>query len=147
MNIVLCHTNSENNVIGKSINTVSNKTAVIKGTISKENPILLLSYNIIQNNINYIYIPEYNRYYFIIDIIDLTGGRYEIHCKVDVLESFKDSILKLYCIIDKQANLGLVDKYINDGSYIATCREFVKIHEYPTGFNDNGVFVLICAGG
>lgn len=45
-------------------------------------------------NYNYIHIPALRRYYFINDIVVKTDNTFEIHCACDVLESFKDDILK-----------------------------------------------------
>lgn len=149
MNIDLMYNYSENNCINKVIATIDSVTdAVIKGDISVEKPTIILKYDgNIRGNINYLYIPEFNRYYFISDIVNLTGNRYEVMCEVDVLESFKFFILSLNCIIDKQQNDNMVDKYINDGSWIATQKEFTRIIEFANGFNETGEYILICAGG
>lgn len=147
MNIELCSTSSEVNALHKNINTVDSVDCVIKGNISLETPVLILSYSGNKNNINYLRIPEFSRSYFITDLIDLTGSRYEARCKVDVLESFKDDILKLNCIIDKQENNSLSNKYYNDGSFIVTEQETVSTYNFNNGFNENGEFILITAGG
>ena len=43
---------------------------------------------------NYIYIPEFNRYYFITDIVSVRTNMWRLNMHVDVLMSYKDSILK-----------------------------------------------------
>ena len=148
MNIKLCSSTSEIVAINKDISIIDDVSATIKGALSVENPVLILQYKSdIQSNVNYVYIPEYNRYYFVTDIINLTGGRYEIHCKVDVLMSFKDYILNLSCIVDKQSSKDNANMYLDDGSFVVQSKEFVDTINFPKGFNDNGEFILITAGG
>lgn len=148
MNIKLCSSTSEIVAINKDITIIDDVLATIKGALSVENPVLILQYKSdIQSNVNYVYIPEYNRYYFVTDVINLTGGRYELHCKVDVLMSFKDYILNLSCIVDKQSSKDNANMYLDDGSFVVQSKEFVNTINFPRGFNDNGEFILITAGG
>ena len=149
MDVVLCNNASETNIINKRITTVHTVSgAVIKGNISYETPVIVLAYDgTVAHNINYMKITELNRCYYITDIINLTGGRYEIHGQVDVLESFKTQILGLQCIVDKQSQISNVNKYLDDGSYITENKEFNSVINFPGGFNDDGQYILVTAGG
>ena len=149
MDVVLCNNASETNIINKRITTVHTVSgAVIKGNISYETPVIVLAYaGAIAHNINYMKISELNRCYYITDIINLTGGRYEVHGQVDVLESFKAQILGLQCIVDKQSQISNVNKYLDDGSYITENKEFNSVINFPGGFNDDGQYILVTAGG
>lgn len=149
MQVKLYNNGSEPNEINKAltlIDTVSN--AVIKGDISYEAPTLKLAYDgNVTDSINYMYIPEFNRCYFITDIVNLTGGRYEVRGKVDVLESFKASVLALSTIIDKQEGASQINMYLDDGSYMVENKEFNTAITFPSGFNTTGEYILITAGG
>ena len=149
MDVVLCNNASETNIINKHITTVHTVSgAVIKGNISYETPVIVLAYaGAVAHNINYMKIAELNRCYYITDIINLTGGRYEVHGQVDVLESFKTQILGLQCIVDKQSQISNVNKYLDDGSYITENKEFNSVINFPGGFNDDGQYILVTAGG
>lgn len=148
MDVKLYNTNDEQNVIGKQKTLIDTASCVIKGSISYENPVLLLAYDgNVADSINYMEIPELNRFYFITDMLNLTGGRYEIHAKVDVLESFKNTILGLTAIIDKQQGAGLINMYLDDGSYMVENKEFNSVINFPSGFNASGEYILITAGG
>ena len=148
MTIKLYNNLSENNIINKTITQVgSDVTATIKGDISVESPTLILNYSGNMHNINYFYIPEFYRFYYITDLVELTGGRYQIQGKTDVLESFKQSILNLSVIIDKQENSNLIDFFLDDGSYVNENKEFQRVINFPTGFNEDGEYILITAGG
>lgn len=147
MQVILCNTPSERNIINKVVQTVATVNAVIKGELSIETPILILDYDGNSNNINYMRIPELHRTYFINDIVKLTGHRYEIHGKSDVLESFKNDILNMNCIINKQQNPINANMYLDDGSFIMENKEFNSVINFPNGFNQEGEYILITAGG
>ncbi len=147
MQVKLCYTPSERNIINKYIDEVATVNAVIKGELSVETPVLILDYTGDSNNINYMVIPELHRTYFINDIIKLTGQRYEIHGKSDVLESFKNDILAMNCIINKQQGATQSNMYLDDGSFVLENKEFNTVINFPNGFNDTGEYILITAGG
>ena len=144
MTVELKYNASDNNTINKRITAVASATCVIKEPMDIEKPHIILN-TFSYSNVNYAYIPDLNRYYFITDIINLTGGRVELVLDVDVLESFKASILALSAIIEKQQNNG--NKYFNDGSFNVLAREFLTTYNFPNGFDDNGEFILITCGG
>lgn len=148
MDVRLINTPDEQNVIGKAKTLIDTAQCTIKGNISYENPILLLAYDgDVTDQINYMEIPEFNRYYFITDLINLTGGRYEVHGKVDVLESFKDAVLGLTAIVDKVNDQNTGNLFLDDGSFIVENKEFNTVLNFPDGFNDEGEYILITAGG
>ena len=147
MEVKLCQNLSENNIINKNITEKDTATCVIKGPLSVENPVIILDYDSDLQDINYIKISEFSRCYYITDIVNLTGHRYQITCKSDVLESFKNSILGLTAVIEKQENALLANMYYNDGSFISSEKEFIYTKNFPQGFLDDGEFILITAGG
>lgn len=55
-------------------------------------PTIIVDYNSSFANANYVYIPEWGRYYFIDNITVAPGHTMMIHCVVDVLNSWKNSI-------------------------------------------------------
>lgn len=147
MDAVLCQNYSENNIINKRIEEIDTASCTIKGPISVEAPVLILDYDSSLQDINYIKIPEFNRSYYITDTVNLTGQRYQISCKSDVLESFKNNILALSVIIDKQQNVSDTNLFLDDGSFISENKEFNTVLNFPSGFNADGEYILITAGG
>ena len=67
------------------------------------NPTLLVSSGLIGNNVNYVYIPDLRRYYYIDNYI-MENGFVRIECKVDVLMSFKNEILSEKVIAARSSN-------------------------------------------
>ena len=145
MEVILYKNSSENNVIGKSLAQIKSVECNLKNDVSVTNPTLILSYTDSILDSNYCFIPKFNRYYFIDEIIPIIGDRSIIKCRVDVLESFKDNIKSLTAIIDKQETIA--DKFIDDGSWIVENKDFLQSYNFSNGFNDSGEFILITAGG
>ena len=67
-------------------------------------PVFRLSYNQSVKNINYCYVPELGRYYFINRIVLESGSAMIIYCDSDVLMSFRADILNLDCVCLRNEN-------------------------------------------
>ena len=96
---------------------------------------------------NYCYIPDFGRYYYINDINALRANLFELSLGVDVLMTYASAIRNNSAIIDKAQSQGTAYKYINDGSWVNTNRMTQEVVNFSGGFNDNGEFILITAGG
>lgn len=66
---------------------------VIKDNTNLMTPTFILKTNPLVYNSNYVYCSYTSRYYYIESIDALKGGRIAIHCKIDVLYTYKDEIL------------------------------------------------------
>lgn len=107
--------------------------------IQKTNP---LTYNY-----NYMYIEEFGRYYFIDEILSVRTNIWTIKATVDVLMSFKNDILLSDVILDKVEDETAANLYLDDGSFVMDSRKYNEVKEFPNGLNENGSYILICAGG
>ena len=146
MDINFYKNTSDNNVLNKNITLISTHNIKLKDECNIITPSILI-HGDISNDINYAYIEKWGRYYYVRDKKSLNNGIYEIFLKVDVLMSFKEKILNLQCIIDKQQDSTNINKYYDDGSFTVSSKEFIETINFPNGFNDNGEFILITAGG
>jgi len=88
----LYNTSDSNNTIGKTLTDEETFDITFKGEFDIINPIILLKSDtpILKN---YAYIPEFNRYYFIISIQIQSNKVYELFLECDVLETYKEDIL------------------------------------------------------
>lgn len=66
---------------------------------------------------NYVYIAEFNRYYFITDIKNISNNLWEISMRCDVLMSFKTEILTNPAILKRTADTNYSDPYLIDSEY------------------------------
>ena len=85
---------------------------------------------------NYMYIPLFNRYYFITDISSVANHLWRITSNVDVLMSYKDQILETNAFVARNQNE--FNKDIIDNECVLTDKEEVEFIEVNVDlFNDN----------
>lgn len=95
---------------------------------------------------NYCYIPDFQRYYSFTDITAFRNDVYDISMTVDVLMSFRNDIMRLACIVDKQGEVVNGDEYIDDSSLVTDNLMFNTVYNFPNGFLEKPELVLITAG-
>lgn len=144
--ITLYINNSENYRVDKSLTAVLNTSVALKGGSGIENVEIDIQTSTDISRCNYMYIPDFGRYYFITSIAAIRNDVYRLTAHVDVLSTYKEELRQLYAIIDKQEN-SYTNVYINDNSRVMQSNEFNRVINFPNGFNDSGEFILICAGG
>lgn len=120
---------------------LKNETSVIEPVIliEKTNPAFY--------DYNYLYIPDFKRYYFITNIKQVRHNLWEISARVDSLYSFMTEILANKCIIEKAQNSPDANLYLNDGSFVTDARKYDEVIPFDNGLSLNGSYILICAGG
>ena len=150
MQINLFTCNAERNRINKS-DHISNRF-VLEGSFRKATSALNIEVDVEKTNpltykYNYMYIEEFGRYYFIDEIVSVRNGLWTIMATVDVLMSFRKDILESSVIIDKAEDEDISNLYLDDGSFVMDSRKYNEVKEFPSGLNENGSYILICAGG
>lgn len=148
MKVIFYRNNSEDNAINKSLTLITTLNNVVaKGNVDVVNPTLIVEFDSdYVDKINYAKIDDYDSYYFVKPIA-MTGSRCAVQLKRDALETFKSDILNLTAIIDKTQETSKSNMYLNDGSFVVQSNEYNRVMNFPNGFNENGTFILICAGG
>ncbi len=117
----------------------------LRDSVSVMNPVIRFENESVMRY-NYAYIPEFQRYYSITDRSCFREGLWDIIFAVDVLMSFRNDIINLQAIVDKQSMPENGDEYIDDGSLVSDNNTFSTVYNFPNGFNDSGEYVLITAG-
>lgn len=146
LHIILYNNESSGEVLDKRLTKISEKEVSQYNDMAIETPILILSDLDADtlSQLNYVYIEEFGRYYDCVPIL-LNEGMCQLTCEVEPLMSFKDKILKLDAIVNK--NQYESNMYYDDGSFKTESRENIQIVNFSAGFNDTGRFILIAAGG
>ena len=137
--------NSQANKINKSLTTTLTLTGSLKNECSVMRPTILIE-NVGKPPGNYLYIPDFGRYYFITDIKNVFDQMWEVSARVDVLQSFSSSILAQSAVLEKTQST-LEDVYINDPVWATKVKETTEIVQFPSGLLESGTFILITAGG
>ena len=100
--IYLFNNKAENNRLDKS--SYLENVDELHGNLREECNIIDPIINIEMNNppsFNYVYIPSFNRYYFVKEFDFVRTGLYRLKLHVDVLMSYKDGIKNLECLIER----------------------------------------------
>ena len=144
----LYHNSSDNRKINKSL---SNKKVInisLKETTNLLNPSLLLESDTDLTQYNYGYLKELGRYYYINAKRLDNNKHYILDMNQDHLMTYKSSILRLVCIIDKQEEI--FNDLIDDGSYVSQVNDYTNRYMFgngTSGFSMQPCNILICAGG
>ena len=106
MRIIFYTNNSDSNELNKNINLITElQCNVNKDNLDVLSPILFLSYfDIKELNINYCYIEELNRYYFINSYTIEKNNLIKLQLETDVLMTFKNDILLSSGIVKETKN-------------------------------------------
>lgn len=94
---------------------------------------------------NYMYIEQFERYYFVNDIISLRNRMVEIKAHVDVLETYKAEILKNSAIIAR--NEKSFNMYISDNQLATSQDNYVVSYDFPSSFEKSEENIILCVAG
>ena len=145
MNIILYDNKSPKNKIGKTLANANSITGTLRGETSTSNIQMLL--NIIDlNPYNYMYIADFDKYYFITNIISVRTGLWLVNASIDVLESYKNEILQLNVILSDTESVGS-KQYRNGSCWDVLVKDKTDIISFSDGLLPTGEFILITAGG
>ena len=106
------------------------------------------TYAIGKKNINYVYVRELNRYYYVDEIV-YAQQYVELHCTVDVLMSFQSDIKNTSCVIRRSQNR--YNLYISDEKMRTEAQSRIIKLPFEGGFYSAGNkvanFILTLNGG
>ena len=146
MNIYLYTMTDEKNKLNKTLGTGAEFEGTLREETSVINPSLIIESNSNISSYNYMYISDFNRYYFIKDITSVRNNLWRVSAHVDVLMSFKSAIDSCPIILDaNQANI--LETYMNGDAWKTSVKSKTDIISFSSGFNSTGEFVLITSGG
>lgn len=86
----------------------------LKRETSMTNPVFIMT---IDNRVyNYLWVPEWGRFYFINDIVYGNSNLCELHCTHDVLATYKDNISNYVGFVDRTSHPSWYNTDINDNA-------------------------------
>lgn len=126
---VQLYKNSSNpNALNKSISLQATVTCEFKAPMDRERPTIYISATDAYDGVNYVYIPEFNRYYFA-NCIGGTSQTLTFECLSDPLMSFKSGILSSPAVIAR--NPWHYDKYLPDNRLPVESRTVRGTFKFP----------------
>lgn len=145
MTITAYNNHSDSREINKVLTdemTISN--CILKDDTEIVNPTLIFAGGSkLPDTVNYIYIPVFNRYYFVTNKTT-ENQRVLINLHTDVLESRKATLLSNYAILDRSANH--FNTYQVDGDIPMLNYSEITKTRFPIGFTGESL-ILTVAGG
>ena len=124
---------------------IADLTAHLKGDVDILNPVLEISYDDTYIDANYVYIPAWDRYYFVTNRV--TGmQRLFIECGVDVLMSHRADIRDLHAVVARQQYREKCDMYLNDKAFKAQVRKVLSTRYFPKSFSKTQSLILTTGG-
>lgn len=133
MNAVLYINNSEKIKVNKDITKISDITLTLYMSTDISQPVFKVSN--FNNNSNYIYVSELNRYYYINSVTYDKQCAY-LYCSIDVLMTYKTQILNSEQFILR--NEFKRNTTIPDNAIPSECNNMIHIIKSDTEFLDNG---------
>lgn len=139
LNIELYKNLSQNNVVSKNITnkiTIENVRFKENNSLNVSEPALLLNrYTDVDqvNGYNYVHIPKFNSYYYITSI-SWQGPLCEMHCKRDVLMSFRADIKNSTQYVSRQENNK--NKYLVDNMLPIHSDHFYQVKTFGDNVED-----------
>lgn len=146
MIVHLGNTTLENIKLDKDFVSKEELNLSLKDKTNILTPILILKTNSLLTIYNYCYIPDFGRYYYIINYESIRDNLFEISCKVDVLMSFKNQIRANKGLITRQQNRN--NNYYVDRLVPLQSNPIITIADFPNKqfTNTGGTFILSTTG-
>lgn len=135
---------SPKNQLDKALSVVATYSGTLKEGTSIIDPVIKIQCDLSSvRQCNYMYIAEFNRFYFITDIKSVTNDIVEFYAHVDVLNTYKDQIRSNQAITQRQENSW--NLYLDDGAFKIYQNPLVLTKAFPSGFTTQS-FVMAIAG-
>lgn len=147
MEVKFCNTSDPKEKLNKTVSEGLTFECVLKDDTSVLHPIIIVGTTQPIYNFNYLFIPTFNRYYYIRDIISVGNNRWAVMADVDVLKTYYNGIISNSAIMDGTEKTQ-INNYLPDRNvFITNCKKLTNIINFPSGLSETGEFILITAGG
>lgn len=139
----LMNNQQELNKITKSPSNVMSLAGTLREETDIVNPQINIEYNGTLTNCNYMYIPEFHRYYFITKIESVRTNLWRIYGHCDVLKTYAEGILGTNAVVARsESNFNL---YLNDSMFKVYSNPRLQCANFPGKFSGHS-YLLVMAG-
>lgn len=142
-NVVLMYNREELNKISKSPSTVMTLTGSLREETDLVDPEINVEYNGTLTNVNYMYIQEFHRYYFITKIESIRTNLWRIHAHCDVLKTYAEGILATQAVVARSESR--YNLYLNDAMFKVYSNPRLQCINFPNKFTGES-YVLVMNG-
>lgn len=143
MNIQLLTNNSPRDFVTKNTTDLGTITGNLRDGCSMLRPRFEIAQATVPSGVNYIYIPDFGRYYYA-RVNNIRSGLWEIEAEVDPLMSWATQLRQCSGIVSRSETN--YNTYLDDGSFKAYADPNIITKKFPNGFSAYE-FILAVAGG
>lgn len=145
--VIFYKTNSDPRALNKNLIEIGSLSCELRDKTSIDKPSMLVSLPATYKAANYMYIADFNRYYFITATIE-NGAMCRLEGKSDVLMSFKTGIKNTKALLNRTSENQDINLYFADEKIKKYAYERTQCFYFPNNvFSRDGYCVLITAGG
>ena len=141
--LILFHNSQEDIVIDKidKLDYITTVNGQFKSAVDLSSPVITLSLNVKDvSRVNYIYIEDFDRFYFVDNVITYSDV-FEFYLSVDVLTTFRGDIYRTDCVIVRNNFLNNNgDEYIVDNKALFFEDYDMNDTKLATGFFNPTIF-------
>lgn len=149
MNVFFYRTSDPREKVTKTLTltlSLPNATVRSQDGISIMDPVITIATtNTALLTANYMFIPQFARYYFITSIKEIRNGLIEFKAHCDVLMTYGSQIRNLKATIARQENK--FNLYLPDVAFKAYAYQKQQIKKFPNPLTGANNLVLVVAGG
>ena len=144
MEIKLYITEDADTVMNKDLTLIATFDIQMRDTQNVSAPILILGEiaGVDLKAVNYAYIDEFKRYYFIRTITVGQNNIYTLAMECDVIETYKEDILNSSALISRRVAAG----DYGDMAVSSEVRKEVEVFKSSRGFNEDKTIILSTVG-
>ena len=144
MEIKLYITEDSDTVMNKDLTLIATFDIQMRDTQNVSAPILILGEiaGVDLKTVNYAYIDEFKRYYFIRTITVGQNNIYTLTMECDVIETYREDILNSSALISRRVAAG----DYGDMAVSSEVRKEVEVFKSSRGFNENKTIILSTVG-
>ena len=141
--VVLMNNQQELNRISKSPATVMTLTGTLREETDIVDPEINIEYNGTLTNVNYMYIAEFHRYYFITKIESVRTNLWRVSGHCDVLKTYAQVLLGTECVVARSESR--YNMLLNDSMFKVNANPRIQCLNFPNSFTGES-YVLVMMG-
>ena len=131
--------------VSKDLTLLASKSCELKGDCSIKNPSLIITGDAADFALcNYVYIADFQRYYYADAPTVLPGGMLQVNLTCDVLASAWPWLSELEAVVS--LNSHEFNLYLNDGTFRTYADDTIDTIAFPQGFTSKS-YIMVLAGG
>lgn len=141
--VELMNNTEELNKITKTPTVVRTLHGYLRDTTDLVDPEIMIEFDGVLVDCNYMHIPIFNRYYFITKIESVRSKLWKVYAHCDVLKTYSEGILGTEAVVARSENR--YNLYLNDSMYKVNSNPRLQIANFPNKFSGES-YVLVMNG-